>query len=246
MTSPEPDTGIRVPLLRQAWCMVTFVHWRYDKSLLQPMLPPGLTVDERDGSAWVTLVALQLRDVRLPGTPPVPQLSTFPQTNLRTYVRGPGGKEGIWLFLVGAARTWITIGARLLLGAPYVRADLAVGLRDGIRYLGTRPGHWGYQLDIQPGQPISPPDLDIWLTHRWRAYTHHAGCLLEIPVSHEPWPLRGATVTMLDQSLTTAAGLPTPPDETLVHYSDGVTGVAFGAARPVSGPRAAPLSRRPR
>ena len=76
------------------------------------MLAPGLTVDQRDGSAWATLVALEMRDVRLPGMPPVPQLSTFPQTNLRTYVRGPGDQEGIWVFSVGSARLWITLAAR--------------------------------------------------------------------------------------------------------------------------------------
>ena len=234
MTQPVPDTEIRVPLLRQAWCMVTFVHWRYDASVLQPMLAPGLTVDQRDGSAWATLVALEMRDVRLPGMPPVPQLSTFPQTNLRTYVRGPGDQEGIWLFSVGAARLWITLAARCLLGAPYVRADLAVGAGDGVRYLGTRAGSWGYELDVQPGLPLSPSDLDIWLTHRWRAYTQHGGYLLQMPVRHEPWPLRQAAVIRLDQSVTTAAGLPPPAGQPLVHYSDGVTGVAFGAARPVA------------
>jgi hypothetical protein len=34
--------------------------------------------------------------------------------------------------------------------------------------------------------------------------------------------------------VTAAAGLPRPADEPLVHYSDGVTGVAFGAARPAA------------
>jgi len=41
MTPPVPDTTIRVPLLRQAWCMVTFVYGRYDASVPQPMLAPG-------------------------------------------------------------------------------------------------------------------------------------------------------------------------------------------------------------
>lgn len=110
----------------------------------------------------------------------------------------------------GAARLWITLAARWLLGAPYVRADLAVGAGDGVRYLGTRAGSWDYQLDVQPGLPLSPSDLDIWLTHRWRPYTEHAGYLLQMPVRHEPWPLRRAAVTRLDQSVTTAAGLPRP------------------------------------
>ena len=68
----------------------------------------------------------------------------------------------------------------------------------------------------------------------WRYDASVAGYLLQMPVRHEPWPLRQAAVTRLDESVTTAAGLPRPSGEPLVDYSDGVTGVAFGAARPVA------------
>lgn len=235
MTSIEPDTDIRIPLLRQAWRTVTFVHWRYARSQLQPMMPPGLTVDERDGSAWVTLTPLLMQDVRLAGTPPVPRLSTFPETNLRTYVRGPDGREGIWFFSLDAAAAWITVGARLLLGAPYFLAALAIDAGDGVRYAGARLSRRrpSCRLQVRPGPPVEPDGLEVWLTHQWRAYTRHAGMLLELPVRHEPWPLRAATVTGLAESLTAAAGLPAPPAPALVHYSEGVAEVAFGPARPV-------------
>jgi uncharacterized protein YqjF (DUF2071 family) len=234
----QPDTDIRLPVLRQQWRTVTFVHWRYDKSLLQQRVPPGLTVEEHDGSAWVTLTPLQMRDVRLPGTPPVPRLSTFPETNLRTYVRDQAGREGLWFFSLDAARAWITVGARLLLGAPYVLAGMEIERNGGICYAGTRkwPVPASYHLHIQPGGQIEPTALDLWLTHRWRAFTRHAGLLLEIPVQHEPWPLRAASVTTLEESLTTAAGLPAPGEAALVHHSEGVRDVTFGPARPVTMP----------
>jgi uncharacterized protein len=237
VTGREPDSVVGVPLLRQAWCKVSFLHWRYQAAVLQTMLPAGLTVDECDGSAWVSLIPLQMRDVRISGLPPVPVLSDFPETNLRTYVRGPDGKQGIWFFSLDAASTWITVGARLALGAPYFRSRLSISDGAGIRYAGRRPGprHARYQLNVRPGSALEPGELDIWLTHQWRAYTRHAGLLLEIPVRHEPWPLRNLTVSKLEQSLTVAAGLPGPGDPALAHYSDGVTGVAFGAARPLRG-----------
>src|SRR5437660_7938168 len=118
VTCAAPDSGVRVPLLRQAWRTVPFVHWRYPAAALQAQLPDGMTVEEYDGSAWLTLTPLQMRDVRLPAMPAVPRLSVFPETNLRTYVRGPAGRPGVWFFSLDAASTWITIGARLLLGAP--------------------------------------------------------------------------------------------------------------------------------
>jgi uncharacterized protein YqjF (DUF2071 family) len=229
----HPDTDIGIPLLLQAWRTVTFVHWRYPRRVLQPLLPSGLTIEEHDGSSWVSLTPMRMQDVRLPGMPAVPRLSTFPETNLRTYVRGPDGRPGLWFFSLDAASTWITVGARLLLGIPYFRAGMGiVEIGDGVGYTGRRAGRGpAYHLRVQPGKPIQPSGHDLWLTHRWRAYTRHAGRLLEIPVRHEPWPLQAATVTMLDESLTAAAGLPAPPEDALAHYSDGVADVAFGPAR---------------
>ena len=43
VTTAQPGSGIRVPLLRQAWRRVTFVHWRYPGPLLQRLMPSGLT-----------------------------------------------------------------------------------------------------------------------------------------------------------------------------------------------------------
>jgi hypothetical protein len=98
VTTAQPGSGIRVPLLRQAWRRVTFVHWRYPGPLLQRLMPSGLTVEEYDGSAWLTLTPLQMRDVRLAATPAVPGMSAFAETNLRTYIGGPGGRPGVWFF----------------------------------------------------------------------------------------------------------------------------------------------------
>ncbi|GAB2860547.1 hypothetical protein GCM10027074_29730 [Streptomyces deserti] len=46
--------------------------------------------------------------------------------------------------------------------------------------------------------------------------------LWETPVEHEPWPLADATVDVLEETLTTAAGLPAPLTEPVVHFSPGV------------------------
>jgi uncharacterized protein YqjF (DUF2071 family) len=41
-------------------------------------------------------------------------------------------------------------------------------------------------------------------------------------VEHRPWPLHRAEVVELDQNLLTAAGLPAPRGDPLVHWSPGV------------------------
>jgi hypothetical protein len=44
---------------------------------------------------------------------------------------------------------------------------------------------------------------------------------------HQPWPLYRARADLVDDRLITAAGLPEPQGEPLVHYSPGVD-VAIG------------------
>jgi len=51
-------------------------------------------------------------------------------------------------------------------------------------------------------------------------------------VEHEPWPLHRATVPELDQNLVTAAGLPEPLGEPVVHWSPGVR-TRISGLRPV-------------
>ncbi len=78
------------------------------------------------------------------------------------------------------------------------------------------------------GAPAEPSPLEVWLTSRWRAYTRHLGRLVVTQVEHEPWPLRTATIEVIQQNLTTSAGLAYLGAPDLVHYSDGVHEVAAG------------------
>jgi uncharacterized protein YqjF (DUF2071 family) len=171
-----------------------------------------------------------LKHLRPPLMPPLPWLSTFPETNLRTYVTNRAGEPVIWFFSLDAARLAAVIAARITYGLPYRWSKMSFDHQDGlIRYTGSRrwPGPAGadYEVAVEIGASIPPADLtdfDHYLTARWRLYTKHAGRLLHADVEHPPWPLAGARVTRLRQSLTHAAGLPEPAGDPLVHFSPGV------------------------
>jgi hypothetical protein len=45
----QRNSGVRIPLLRQAWRTVTFVHWRYPAASLQARLPDGSCDRVADG-----------------------------------------------------------------------------------------------------------------------------------------------------------------------------------------------------
>src|SRR5689334_16689844 len=90
------------PLMLQGWHEITFFHWSAEPALVQQRLPPGLTVDIINEQAWVSLTPFLLTGLRPPLFPRRLGL-TFPEMNLRTYVRGPSG-PGIWFFSLDAAR----------------------------------------------------------------------------------------------------------------------------------------------
>lgn len=238
MKAPEAP-AVRSPIMIHEWRAVTFLHWRYPLDVVQSLLPDGLIVQTRDQSAWVGLVPL-LMEVRAPSLPPIPWLSRFPETNVRTYVHGPDGRPGIWFFSLDAARLPVVAGARAGYGLPYRWARMSVRRgEDQVSYRSRRrrPGLRGARCDarVELGASLEPDQaqpLDHFLTARYRLYSVFAGRLVVAEVHHEPWPLRRANLVDLDQSVIEAAGLPAVSGDPLVHASDGVT-VRVGMWRPV-------------
>jgi uncharacterized protein YqjF (DUF2071 family) len=214
----------------QRWTWITFVHWRYPAPVVQGMLAPGLTVETFDGTAWVGLTPFLMADVRVPGVPPLPWLSRFPETNLRTYARDDRGRSGIWFLSLDAARLPAVLAARAGYRLPYFWSDMAVRRHgDRVLYRGRRrrPGPRGARADadVELGPPLDEAERDAlahFLTARYRLFTVVAGRLAAAEVEHPAWPLHRAHLDRLDQDLVSAAGLPAPRDDPLVHASPGV------------------------
>lgn len=236
MSGQVPEEEIANPASRQRWHAMTFLHWRYDVDDLRALLPAGLEVDTYDGEAWVSITPFLMKDFRLGPLPAVPGVSTFPETNVRTYVRGPDGRDGLWFFSLEADSVPTVLGASSLYGVPYQFADMSVE-EDGdvVRYCSRRRDRpeVGHDISIVRGDPCpDPSDLDHWLTGRWRAYATVAGRLAMVPVQHQRWPLCEASMANLEQSLLTAVGLEDPDDSPVVHYSPGVD-VRLGVPHPL-------------
>ncbi|WP_284436250.1 DUF2071 domain-containing protein [Streptomyces sp. TUS-ST3] len=231
------EQRVRVPAVRARWLRQTFVHWPFRPEAVQALLPRELVVDEYDGAAWVGFTPFVMADVRPPVVPAsAPGLPTFAETNLRTYVRRGDGRDGIWFLSIEVACP-LMLAARAV-GAPYTLGTLRVTTDGGtVSYAGSRglrrTRRVAYRLDVRPGDPVLPTERDVWLTSRWRAYTRRLGRIWETPVEHEPWPLAGAAVDVLEETLTAAAGLPAPFGAPVVHYSPGVEHVRLGPSRPL-------------
>lgn len=220
---------LKHPSLTQEWRHLTFVHWRYEPEPIQAILPDGLTVDTFDGSAWVGLVPFQMVDVRPPWIPTLHPITTFPETNVRTYVRGPRG-QGIWFSSLEITRLLGVAVARLGFGVPYHWAEMSmVETRGRVRYESRRrwPGPRGAfsVVEIEIGaRPVELGDLERFLTSRWATYTRLPGGRIGwVPVEHEPWTLHSADIVELSENVTSAAGLPPPTGEPVAHFAPGVT-----------------------
>jgi hypothetical protein len=229
MAGRLPEHTVDRPVMLQGWKQMTFLHWRVDPDHVARLLPDGLGVEPHivDGSAWVSLTPFLVTGARPPGLPAVPFISRFPETNLRTYVVGPDGRDGLWFLSIEAASIPTTLGARAAYGAPYFLASMSVDAAERVAYRSRRlPGQppARHHIVVRPGRALhdDADEVDHQLTGRWRAYTRHPAGLLQADVEHQPWPLHTAEVEELDEDITTAAGLPPlgPPDR--VHWSPGV------------------------
>jgi hypothetical protein len=222
------------PVMRQRWERLTFLHWPFDPAVVERLLPDGLRADTHDGAAWVGLVPFFMR-VATPGGRRAPWVSNFCETNVRTYVRDDAGRQGIWFLSLDAARLGAVVAARVTYRLPYFWSSMRLGARGAQvgyvcrrRWPGPRPAASRVRITI--GEPLAPAEVserDHFLTARWILFSVAGGRRSFARACHQPWPLHRARAEILDDRLLTAAGLPGPHGEPLVHYSPGVD-VAIG------------------
>lgn len=221
---PQP---VARPVMTQQWRDLAYIHWRYDPAIVQSLLPEGLEVDTFDGSAWVGLIPFSMRNIAAPGTPPIPYFGSFPEVNVRTYVR-KNGIPGVWFFSLDVNRLLPAVVARATYFLPYCWGSASHELRDELLTTDVFrrwPGGGETSIRIRVGEAIEhSDDLSVFLSARWGLYSRGFGKGLRYaPVDHEPWVLHNATLEYLEDSLVIAAGLPAPKGEPHVLFSPGVS-----------------------
>ena len=221
--SPYPPYPIKRPVMFQTWRSLTFLHWAYKPAVIEPLLPKGLELDTFNGAAWVALTPFLLTNLHPPMVPALPWLSRFPETNVRTYVKGPDGRPGVWFFTLEAERFAAVLGARALYRLPYRWARMRVGeCGELVEYESERLWPFGEgrtRIAVRPGEPMIAGQLDNFLTARFRLYSRVGTRIGYADIEHEPWPLRSAGLVKLEQDLIQRAKIPPPAGDPLVHFS---------------------------
>ena len=218
----------------QQWRDLAYVHWRYDPQVVAALLPEGLEVDTFDGSAWVGLIPFSMRGIGVPRLPAVPYFGSFPEINVRTYVRR-NGIPGVWFFSLDVNRLIPAVVARTTYLLPYCWGRASNRIDNGVLRSDVErrwPSRARSRTAVRIGQPIvQPDDLAVFLSARWGLYSKGLfGGLMYAPVDHEPWPLHSASLESIDQNVVEAAGLPSPTGEPHVMFSPGVS-VRIGRPR---------------
>jgi uncharacterized protein YqjF (DUF2071 family) len=228
--SAEPPLQIDRPVMYMGWHELAYLHWPFDPADVDRLLPAGLRVEVANGSAWVGLIPFWMDRIRFPGLPSVPCVSSFPETNVRTYVVDRSGRRGIWFLSLDVNRLVPALVARTTYRLPYCWGPMRIerhGAR--IRYEGRRrwpsPAGAGSVVEVEVGERIpdaSVTDLEHFFTAAWGLYSRFGRRLVWAPVDHPRWPLHRAELTEVRQDLIEAAGLPSPVGSPSVLWSPGV------------------------
>lgn len=245
MSGRLPEEPVRLPVNQQSWRHLSFLHYRYAVADVQQLVPDGLRVQSWGGSTWVGITPFRMEDVRLPALPPPPGWGAFAELNVRAYVEGPDGGDGLFFLGMMVPRPGFALALRSI-GLPYVTAGGQLDV-DGRRwsYRFGRPGWRGlgrhvgdppwFSTKVTVGPALAPDERTAEVdavTGRWAAYHRRARVLLRTPVRHEVWPLHHASVEGDPSAPLRWVGLPPPSEPPMVHAAPGVH-ASVGPPRPL-------------
>lgn len=192
------------------WSELLFAHWPVDPAAVAQHLPEGLTLDTRDGKAWVGVVPFYMSDVAPRGLPAMPYLSRFAELNLRTYVTNDN-KPGVWFFSLDAENPIAVRIARAAFNLPYMDAKMSLikPSESKVSYTSCRTHRNEPKADFKGqyepiGDPFRAADgtLEHWLTARYCLYSaDRKGNLHRGEIDHPPWTLRAAQCEIEENSM---------------------------------------------
>lgn len=207
-----------------AWRDGLFGHWPVDPDEVRPHVPAPLELDTYDDRAWVSILPFVLSGAGVRFSPEFARL-TFPELNVRTYVRFDG-VPGLYFFSVDVDHPFVPLVVSGTTRLPCYRADMGVyggGDRVSVRSVRRRDPRVHFEASYRPAGErfhADPETLDYWLAERRRMYDPVGNDVLYAEIAHDPWPLQPADVTVETNTVFDDTALPTPVGEPRFRYSD--------------------------
>jgi uncharacterized protein len=218
--------------MTQRWNDLLFAHWPVPVSSLASLLPDWLDVDTYQGSAWLGVVPFWLDRIKIRGVPSVPGVRSFPDLNLRTYVRDRyTGTPGIFCFSLDASNLVAIAVARMIYHLPYYWAEMRLEQRSErefafysrrlfagrqvmfkARYRGLGPTH--KTAEMRAGT------FEHYITERTCLFSsNRSGQPIRANLHYVPWPLEEAEAEIECNDLPSTVGLELPQLDPVLHYT---------------------------
>jgi uncharacterized protein YqjF (DUF2071 family) len=191
----------------QSWTHLLFLHWRWDPADIQRRLPPGLTVDTFDDSAWIGLVPFFMRNIRPRFLPSVPWISNFLEVNVRTYVHDESGRPGVWFFSLDCNQPAAVWTARTFFYLPYFHSRMRAKIAEDrtVDYTNHRRGDAmasSFRYTISPDSALAEPGtLEFFLVERYWLFASTPRGIRCGQVHHTPYPVARAEASVFDARL---------------------------------------------
>ncbi len=214
--------------LSQYWHNLSFLHWEVSPEKLLPYIPEGLELDLFEGKAYVGTIPFMMKKVRPRFLPPLIGVSTFPEFNVRTYVK-KNGKAGV-LFLTLDAQSRVTCSyAPKFYGLPYNYSKCKLDIKPDEYSWKSKRSTDGFSLEgscFAKGDEMKAKKdtLEYFLFERYCLYVVHKGKLKMAYTLHNPWVFKEAEVEIKSNSLTESfnLGIEKILEPDYVHMSEGV------------------------
>ena len=187
------------PFLTAVWKELTLINFRLDPAMLTSILPTGLVPDLRDGDAYASVVAFDFEETKVGGLP-CPGYTSFPELNLRVYVRcEEAGRRGVMFVRELIPGRLPTLLARVLYNEPYTACPMKrefLRNEDGSQTQTTTVAWSGknhkIEVRVGPGTSASTQGSESeWFTDQeWGFGLGRDGDLGRYRVTHPRWLLR--------------------------------------------------------
>lgn len=216
-------------VMEQTWENVFFVSWPLEPEALAHLIPNDMELDTYEGKAYVSLLPLHMVDIHVRDLPPIPGLRTFPEINLRTYVK-VRGKPGVLFISIDASNFVADLVAEHLFDMPYHQAEMGFNKQgDGYNLTSSRPTGEGHSVDFDATyEPYGTPhparegSLEHFLVERYLLFVDDEdGVLHEGRIAHDPWKLQPVHSLITANGIPEAAGIDVSGIEPVTAYSPG-------------------------
>jgi uncharacterized protein YqjF (DUF2071 family) len=219
-------------LMTQSWHNLLFAHWRVDPSQLRRLVPATFELDLFNNEAWLGIVPFYMTNVGLRGVPSLPRLSSFPELNVRTYVR-VANRPGVYFFSLDAGRRLAVEAARRVLNLPYFLAAMTVEASgDEVFYDSARTqGPAVFRAIYGPTGPVftaSQGSLEYFLIERYCLYQQtRRGVPYRLEIHHPPWSLQAAQASIATNTMAVVSGVAISGPPALLHFARRQDAIAW-------------------